>query len=198
MAKHKKQHATQAETLALAQPALLERPFAVTELFERVGEIIEIEADEAERTAIAEDFGLEALLSLTARIVPAREGRVLHIGGTVSARLVQICGVTLEPFENTLEEPIDMRFSDDPKACAARADAAPGNEADWEDPPDPLPDGDLDLGLVVLEHLALGIDPYPRSPGATFAPEADTRGEASEEQVSPFEILRRLKLEQKN
>ena len=30
-------------------------------------------------------------------------------------------------------------------------------------------DGRIDLGAIVGEHLALGLDPYPRSPGVAFA-----------------------------
>lgn len=178
-------------------PVLLERPFAVSELFERAGETIDIEADEVERVAIAKAFGLEELLWLRARIEPRREGGVLALAGFVRARLVQICGVTLEPFENDLEEPIDARFSDDPKTRAARDNAAAGNEADWDDPPEPLPGDHLDLGPIVLEYFALGIDPYPRRPGAVFeiAP-GESKGE-QESPKSPFAVLQSLKNEKK-
>ena len=39
---------------------------------------------------------------------------------------------------------------------------------DAEDPPEMLRDGAVDLGAVAIEFLLLGIDPYPRKPGAVF------------------------------
>ena len=35
-------------------------------------------------------------------------------------------------------------------------------------PPEPIVDGRLDLGALATEFLILGIDPYPRKPGAVF------------------------------
>ncbi len=54
------------------------------------------------------------------------------------------------------------------------------------DAPDPLIDGAIDLRAIVSEFLTLGLDLYPRSPGATFqepAPEGAKDG--------PFAALRR-------
>jgi hypothetical protein len=35
-----------------------------------------------------------------------------------------------------------------------------------------LHNGCVDLGAVATEYLILGVDPYPRKPGAVFAPPA--------------------------
>ena len=37
-----------------------------------------------------------------------------------------------------------------------------------EDEPDPVIDGKIDLGALAAEFFALGLDPYPRKPGAAF------------------------------
>ena len=37
-----------------------------------------------------------------------------------------------------------------------------------EDDPDPVVDGKIDLGALAAEFFALGLDPYPRKPGAEF------------------------------
>ncbi|CAN2532162.1 hypothetical+protein [Methylocapsa aurea] len=63
-----------------------------------------------------------------------------------------------------------------------------------EDAPDPLVDGRIDLGAIVAEFFALALDPYPRKPGACFAPPVDTT-EAEEQEpaptrASPFAHLR--------
>ena len=57
-----------------------------------------------------------------------------------------------------------------------------------EEPPEPLQDGKVDLGALANEFLLLGIDPYPRKPGAEFAPPA-----AAEAGEHPFAGLEALK-----
>jgi hypothetical protein len=56
---------------------------------------------------------------------------------------------------------------------------APDLEADaperkLNDDTEPLLDGKVDLGGLATEFLILGLDPYPRKPGAVFQPPADT------------------------
>jgi hypothetical protein len=49
-------------------------------------------------------------------------------------------------------------------------------------------DGTADLGAVATEFLLLGIDPYPRKPGAVFAlPDEDATGDG------PFAVLAKLR-----
>lgn len=43
-----------------------------------------------------------------------------------------------------------------------------GNALNEADPPEPLVGHELDLGLILLEFLALGVDPYPRQEGASL------------------------------
>ena len=57
-----------------------------------------------------------------------------------------------------------------------------GNETE------PLIGGSIDLGALATEFLILGLDPYPRKPGATFQPPADAKPEES-----PFAALAALK-----
>jgi hypothetical protein len=57
-----------------------------------------------------------------------------------------------------------------------------------EDPPDPIIDGRIDLGALAAEFLALGLDPYPRKPGAAFE-----GAEPEPERDSPFAALARLR-----
>ncbi len=57
-----------------------------------------------------------------------------------------------------------------------------------EDPPEPLVGGSIDLGALAVEAVALGLDPFPRKPGAE--PVDLTIGDAGE---SPFAALAALK-----
>jgi hypothetical protein len=49
-------------------------------------------------------------------------------------------------------------------------------------------DGKLDLGAIATEFLLLAIDPYPRKPGAEFAPV-----KADDASAKPFAALEALK-----
>jgi hypothetical protein len=52
------------------------------------------------------------------------------------------------------------------------------------EPPEELIDGSVDLGAIATEFLILGIDPYPRKPGAVFTQES--KGDAG---ARPFAAL---------
>jgi uncharacterized metal-binding protein YceD (DUF177 family) len=144
-------------------------------------------ADEKVRAVIAKLAGLRALPQLTASFDVSRYGRDgLRVVGQVSATVGQICGVTLEPVEEEIEEPVDLMFS--PPAMAARVEGDGGEvEVTAEDAPEPLVDGVVDLGALAIEFLILGINPYPRKPDAEFeAPPAGDTGH-------PFAALAALK-----
>ena len=137
------------------------------------------------RTGSPRSTRLEADLRLR------REGAGgLRVEGELRADLRQICVVTLEEFDVTIVEPIDVAFAPErkprPPAEPSRRTRRPAEPEEPEpsshfvdlegDEPDPLIDGRIDLGAIVAEFLALAIDPYPRKPGASFAaapPEGD-------------------------
>ncbi len=144
-----------------------------------------VTADAAQRAALAAAFGLPAIAALRGDFA-LRHERAGIIGAALrlQARLTQICVVTLEPFEASLDEAVALRFvpaSQMPEAEAADLDAA-ALEA-----PDEIPytGEQIDLGAALAEQLALSLDPYPRKPGAAL-PEA-TDGAAA----GPFAMLRR-------
>ena len=54
--------------------------------------------------------------------------------------------------------------------------------------PDEITNGQIDLGALAAEFLMLGLDPYPRKPGADFSFEGD-----DQDRESPFGALKALK-----
>lgn len=141
--------------------------------------------DAATCAALARHVGVLAVSDLSARLHFAPEGKEnVHVTGRLTATVRQTCGVTLDPFDAPLDEVIDVQF-----APAGSHVPAPA-EADEEeiDPPDEIVEGSIDAGALVSEFLALGIDPYPRKPGAVFEPPAEDAAAAS-----PFSALSRLK-----
>ena len=166
-------------------------PVAVDDIPES-GLHMEIEAPSAVRAEVAELAGVRDLPHLSAVFDLTREGAGVAVNGQVSARVGQSCVVTLEPIESAVEEAVDVKFAPAPAGPAdgepkstkgARKRARPDDE-----PPEPLIDGALDLGGLAVEFLILGIDPYPRKPGAQFLPpKAEDGGE------HPFAALKSLK-----
>jgi len=123
------------------------------------GETFLLEATAGERAALAARFDLVSIGEFQAalRLAPTRVEGVLRLTGTISARVVQRCVVTLEPVPAEVEAPVDIVLMP----------AGPlTDEIDVEEDVEPYEDDRIDLGEIVAEELALGLDPYPRSPGA--------------------------------
>jgi uncharacterized metal-binding protein YceD (DUF177 family) len=148
---------------------------------------LKLAPDEAQRAALAKQLGLQSLPSLSADVTvkPWLDG--VEVTGRFNAVVEQVCGVSLDPFEQPLEGEIDLRAV---PAGSPHAPAPEGGEVELDpdapDAPDIL-DGDaIDVAAVVTEHLALEIDPFPRKPGATFD------YQPPEEETSPFAALKKL------
>jgi uncharacterized metal-binding protein YceD (DUF177 family) len=153
---------------SVAQPWSM--PVAVAEIPE-TGRHLDIAADAGTRGAVAKAVNVAALPRLEASFELTRQRDGIRVAGRVSATVGQTCVVTLEPMESEIEEAIDVVFvppHDEPKRARAADDAERAEAVDAEDPPEILRDGTIDLGAVATEFLLLGIDPYPRKPGAVF------------------------------
>ena len=155
----------------------------------RRGASLQLAADDAARAAIAKALDIESLESLEADVDLSEWLDGVRIDGGWRARIVQICGVSLEPFPSALEGEFTVRAVPTGSLHAPAADAEIVVDLDADDPPDVLEGGLVDLGGYVVEHLALEIDPFPRKPDAVFEPP-----EAPAE-LSPFAVLRGLKPE---
>ena len=164
------------------QAPAFSHPLAVAELPPE-GVSLRLVPGEDERAALARHVDVLAVPSLVAdlKAVPDGKGGVA-IEGDLSATVRQTCVVSLEPFDNAVNEHIALRFLPEGAGIAAADDADEG------DPADVIKGGVIDLGALVAEFLALGVDPYPRRPGAMFAPPT-----AENEAASPFAALAKLK-----
>ncbi len=123
------------------------------------GRTIAIEATPAERAALAQRMRVPELPALTCTFaLRPIAGGVVSADGLLQARVVQVCVLSLDPFEAAIEERFALRFvpqgqespAIDPEAIDEIAYA--GNT--------------IDLGEAAAEQLALALDPYPRKPGA--------------------------------
>lgn len=148
---------------------------------------LKLEPDAAERAAIAKQLKLQSLPALSASVTvkPWLDG--VEVTGRLQAVAEQICGVSLDPFEQTVEADIEVRAVPQGSPHAA---AAEGGELELDpdapDPPDVLAGDAIDVAAYVVEHLALELDPFPRKPGVEF----EYRPEEAE--TSPFAALKKL------
>jgi uncharacterized metal-binding protein YceD (DUF177 family) len=152
----------------------------------------DIEANASQLTALAALAGVRSIADARASLdlMPSADGRVL-VTGRVIAAVEQTCVVTLDPVENVVDERIDVTFAPPsqipkmPKVVTKEE----GEDAEIPDPPEPIVNGAIDLGRLVTELLILGIDPYPRKPGAVF----ELPPEPVDPDEHPFAALKALK-----
>ncbi|MEW5422464.1 DUF177 domain-containing protein [Amorphus sp. 3PC139-8] len=153
------------------------------------GETVTFSADETERKALADTFDLDEIRSLDVSfLIKPWRGDGLSVAGTVDAVVVQPCVVTLAPVRQTIRETVDLHFL--PEARVREDVSEVSVDPTGEDPPDVFDGDSLDLGAIAAEHVALGIDPYPRAPGARFDPREAGVGD---KEPSPFAVLEKLK-----
>lgn len=169
-----------------------------------VGRRYAIEADGDARARVAVRLELPEISSLKATFdLTPGAGPLVDVVGIVEAVLTQTCVVTLGPVPATLREEVKARFTTfvAPKA-PLKPSRAGGKDDDKteelvylgdEDPPEEAVNGAIDLGELAVVHLALGLDPYPRAPGAAFKGGAWQSEEEKSEVPGPFAALARLK-----
>ncbi|MFB0613864.1 YceD family protein [Aurantiacibacter poecillastricola] len=126
-----------------------------------------IEANEAERGALARRFGLVSLDSLTATLVLDTEGSEVNVTGPLRARIVQSCAVSGEDLPVTIVEEIALRFV--PESDWAEEDAEEVELSEDELDAVPYDGTQFDLGEAVAQSLGLAIDPYAVGPEADEA-----------------------------
>lgn len=159
----------------------------VTQIPER-GLHRDIEAGPAVRAAMTQIAGLRDVVFARASFdMSLRSGGRVQVTGSVTARIVQTCVVTLDPVENDIDEEIDLIFA--PEEQIRHVDEDFDGESTPPEQPEPIVNGVIDLGRLATDVIFLAIDPYPRKPGAVFEP----RIAAAEPEDHPFASLKGLK-----
>lgn len=145
-----------------------------------VREQMTFEADKDELMAIATRLKLLSLASFSADIYVLRElSGDVSIFGDIMAEVEQACVVTLDSVKETVEASVMQRFT-------ARED---DEEAEDEDPPEPIIEDEIEVGEVLLQNLSLGLNPYPRALGVEFETVDDMAGKPT----GPFAALAQLR-----
>lgn len=170
---------------------------SVTRMPQR-GMPVRLEANDKERAALARDHGLVEVKSFVADLTVAKwRGDGVKLTGTVHADIVQTCSVTLEPMDAHVENDVDAVFVPEHSKLARMETDANGEillDAEGPDGPETFAGDQLDVGQVAEEFFELGIDPYPKKPGAELPPVSEADLEPAK--VSPFAKLASLKQKQ--
>jgi uncharacterized metal-binding protein YceD (DUF177 family) len=150
----------------------------------------EIVADPAERAALARRFGFLSLDRLSATLELRRQaGEIIGLTGRLMGDVVQSCVVSLAPVPAHIEADFEASYA---ATAAAELPAVDLDPLD-RDGPEPLIDGEIDLGEAVAQQLAIALDPYPRAPGAAL-PAGDFAGAGEQTgKKRPFAVLETLK-----
>ena len=144
-----------------------------------------------ECAALAQAVEIVACERLETRytVQPLANGQFL-LRGSLEADVVQSCVVSLEPVSARIAERFEVDFwppdlLPEPESGAFDVLATVDRE--------PIEGGTIPIGRIVYEHVAAGLDPYPRKEGAALHwPEREERRD-DERRDSPFAVLDRLK-----
>lgn len=132
-------------------------------------------ANETEKKALAAQLDIPSVESCQVQwtIKPWRKTGVRVIGA-LHASVTQTCSVTLEPVPGEVTEDIDVRLTTEERLISGHtADKHAQNEAlefdpEDRDPPELFDGARIPLGDIAYEHLALGLEPYPRAAEVAF------------------------------
>lgn len=125
------------------------------------GKRVKITATLEQCQAIAKRLRIPAVSSLSA-FVEVTNGSSIRVKGHFRAELKQTCVITLETIDTRVQGDFEEFFT---------LSSVPHHknevlDLDLEDKdPLPLEGHELDVGELVLEHLSLAMDPYPRKKG---------------------------------
>ncbi|ANY21415.1 hypothetical protein A6F68_02935 [Tsuneonella dongtanensis] len=125
---------------------------------------IDLNAGEAERSALAVRFGISEVRGLSATLSFEADGPAVSAKGRMTAEVVQTCAVSGEDFAVRIDEPLDLRFV--PQGSLT-VDEEEEVELSSDDPDEIEYDGEsFDAGEAVAQSLGLAIDPYAEGPNA--------------------------------
>ncbi|WP_375451755.1 DUF177 domain-containing protein [uncultured Devosia sp.] len=148
--------------MSASQPPI----FEATIRFDRLpsaGRELDVAPDAEALVAIADILKVTAVSSFRAKLTAVKLRGGIRVQGRLNAQIVQPSVVTFEPVIQDIDEPVDRLFvqgSDRPHNPTLGAEIFVDLED--EDFPDHVEGNEVDLSALLMETLALAIDPYPR------------------------------------
>ena len=157
------------------------------------GRDIDLTVEREAREAIAVQLAVTAVDRLQVKLHAVRFRGGIRVTGRLRAQVTQPSVVSLEPVIADNEEPVDRIFlPGGEKPYAGKADAEVFVDLEGDDVPDHFEGNEADLTDLIVETLALGVDPYPRLEGESVG----VAGDEDDEEDSPFAGLKALKIDE--
>ncbi len=116
-----------------------------------------LSANREQCAKIAKRLQIISLESLTGEISCTTKGPIIIVTGQVTAELQQACVISLDPVTETVDEAFALEFIRRPDDDDDPLDL---------DAPESVSGDDLDIGEILVQQLALALNPYPRAEGA--------------------------------
>jgi len=147
-----------------------------------------------ERSALSNYLGIAGIdrLDFTGRIERLGDGKAVRLQASVCAEITQTCIVSLEPVQAHIDESFALVYMPPTPDCEPQRPKEVLVDPDEEDDPELLIDNRIDAAAVVVEQVALALDPYPRLDDAAL-PEALVAKMNSGGKINPFAVLESLK-----
>jgi len=159
---------------------------------------VHVEADARERQALAALWQVVSLETLSADLKIRRWKKDgVKVMGHIRGDVTQACVVTLEPVAYEIDEEIDQIYVPEGSALARIPANDQGEmiiDPDGPDLPETFGGDAIDIGAIVAEFAAMGLEPYPRKPGVEFASHIENP-EGADAKPSPFAVLKGLKVD---
>ena len=157
------------------------------------GAVIQFDADRRLCGFIQNSLNLLAVNFFSVNLTVKRDDRGdgAYLVGHVTANVVQSCVISLEPVRQFLNVEVKRHFVPSDHLFTSK-DNEIVMDLDLSDELEPFNGQDIDLATMLLEAVALEIEPYPRANDVFFdntTMEADPKSSS----VSPFQILAQLK-----
>jgi hypothetical protein len=157
------------------------------------GLTVVIDADAAQRIALAEEHDLLSVESYRAELLVApwkRNG--VKVSGSVVADITQACIVTLEPVVAHINEPVDALLLPEQSELGRQGFDGGGEillDAEGPDSPETFSGDTIDVGALAEQFFGLAIDPYPRKQGVSLDAVGDSEPAESEFQQKLRSLL---------
>lgn len=132
-----------------------------------------IDADARQRAALAAAHDLVSVERFRAELLvtPWKRNGV-KVSGRVEADITQECVATLDPLQARIDETVEGLFLPEDSKLGRLGFEGGGEihiDAEGPDSPETFSGDSIDVGALAEQFFGLGIDPYPRKPGAAFA-----------------------------
>ena len=148
-----------------------------------------LEATPSELSELAEILQIPSVKSFIANISTKlhKKEHMLHVWGEVTAELELQSVISLEYFTKTYHPEFKLVYD-----TKATLNTSKEEELDFaEEMPDIVIDGQIDLGQIAIEQVALEMEDYPRKDGEVFRWQSEF--DTDEIKNNPFQILEKLK-----